>query len=81
MLTNSDPEFMLKAPGLSIELRTIAEKVCNGERISNEDASFGAYQCVSLHLYFLFIFQIDQKKRRWMGVYPRRNDGNDQEIR
>ncbi|MBK9566570.1 MAG: aminofutalosine synthase MqnE [Saprospiraceae bacterium] len=38
MLTNSDPEFMLKAPGLSIELRTIAEKVCNGERISNEDA-------------------------------------------
>ena len=38
MLTNSDPDFMLKAPGLSIELRTIAEKVCNGERISNEDA-------------------------------------------
>jgi aminodeoxyfutalosine synthase len=38
MLTNSDPDFMLKAPGLSIELRTIAEKVFHGERISNEDA-------------------------------------------
>ena len=38
MLTNSDPDFLLKAPGISIELRTIAEKVFHGERISNEDA-------------------------------------------
>lgn len=38
MLTNSDPDILLKSAGLSKELKSIAEKVYNDERISNDDA-------------------------------------------
>ena len=38
MLTNSDPDILLKSAGLSKELKSIAEKVHNDERISNDDA-------------------------------------------
>jgi aminodeoxyfutalosine synthase len=38
MLTNSDPDILLKSAGLSKELKSIAEKVYNDVRISNDDA-------------------------------------------
>lgn len=38
MLTNSDPDILLKSAGLSKGLKSIAEKVYNDERISNDDA-------------------------------------------
>jgi aminodeoxyfutalosine synthase len=38
MLINSDPDILLKSAGLSKELKSIAEKVYNDERISNDDA-------------------------------------------
>lgn len=38
MLTNSDPDILLKSAGLSKELKSIVEKVYNDVRISNDDA-------------------------------------------
>lgn len=38
MLTYSDPEFIMSSSTLSKDLKTIAEKVFNGQRITNADA-------------------------------------------